>query len=41
MKQELEGCNWIIKEKDTEMRFINKEKEDLLQKMLEARLDIV
>lgn len=41
MKQDLEGCNWIIKEKDTEMKYINKEKEELLQKMLEARLEIV
>ena len=41
IKQDLEGCNWIIKEKDTEMKFINKEKEELLQKMLEARLEIV
>jgi hypothetical protein len=40
-KSELEGCNWIIKEKDTEMRIINKEKDDLLQKMLEARIEIV
>lgn len=30
MKDEKEGDIWIIREKDTEMRIINKEKEGLL-----------
>jgi len=30
MKDEKEGDTWIIREKDTEMRIVNKEKEGLL-----------
>ena len=37
--EEVKGDRWIIQEKDTEIRIINKEKDNIQDKLLDQRLE--
>ena len=41
VKEDYSGAMWIISQKDTEIRLITKEKDNIQEKFLETRLDLL